>query len=75
MGLVEINLRGPIDFTRLILPSMIKRNSDLHIIFAGIIRIPNCFDSRLELMISHILPLTTSPRLVSSDSWAPCKSN
>ena len=26
-GLVEINLRGPIDFTRLILPSMIKRNS------------------------------------------------
>jgi NADP-dependent 3-hydroxy acid dehydrogenase YdfG len=63
-GLMETNLKGPTDFTRLVLPTMIKRNNGTLIyISSRVRRFTNFSDHRPESWTIRIRLHTVSPRL------------
>jgi NADP-dependent 3-hydroxy acid dehydrogenase YdfG len=63
-GLIETNLKGPTDLTRLVLPSMIKRNTGslIYISSRVILPMPSKSNSRRELWIIRSRQLTAFPR-------------
>lgn len=87
-GLIETNLKGPTDLTRLVIKDMIKRNTGTLIYIASRVSSPVPFVfiriirriwltllNRQELATTPTPQLTTSPNQASSVSPVPSKTN